>query len=351
MKEIYEQKPSPNAVNQEINHLLSTDSRIKQLCTVKTLPYALVALFDWGLIFSLVYVSEVLGSLAFYAFACVLIASRQHAFLALSHDAAHYRISANKLWNDIFSNTLFAYPLLFDTDGYRQNHLRHHGFLNSQQDPDWVRKAHLPQWQFPMPMSFVAKTFPKFVLWNGPKEWILIMLQLARVLPLKDLSKPESLHRMAVRVFYFSVLAIPLTYFSLWGKFLHYWVVPLLFIFPTLQRVRSVAEHFGLAREHDLNSSRNVMAPWYERLLFGPHNLNYHLDHHLISSVPFYNLPRLHEILMENATFRHLAHVNTSYLIPSERALAKDLFVSGSREESVSSAGAEDSETSKAKAA
>jgi fatty acid desaturase len=334
MRSVYQASLNPRDVNQVITELLGKDQRIRELCVVKAGPFAWAALKDWGAIALIVALSEYIRHPAAYILACLLIAGRQHGFFALSHEAAHYRISGNKLWNDILGNSLFAYPVLFDTDGYRQNHLKHHGFLNSEQDPDWKRKIHLCQWQFPMPMSFVFKTLPKFVLWNGPKEWIMIMLQLARVLPLKDITKPESLRKVSVRALYYGALAVPLTYFSLWGTFLAYWVIPLVFFFPSIQRVRSVAEHFGLAREHDLNSTRNVMAPWYERILFGPHNINYHLDHHLIASVPFYNLPKLHEILLENDTYRRLGHENTSYILPSARSLSRDLFTQrGNRSE------------------
>lgn len=326
MNSIHQAKADSRAINQEISDLLAKDQRIHSLCVAKAGPFLWAAATDWAAIGALIVASTYLHHPAAYVLACLLIAGRQHGFFALSHEAAHYRITGNKPWNDILGNALFAYPVLFDTDGYRQNHLKHHGYLNSDQDPDWKRKVHLKQWQFPMAPSFVLKTFPKFVLWNGPKEWIMIMLQLARVLPLKDITQPESRRRVGLRLAYYAALAAPLTYFSLWGTFFAYWVVPLVFFFPTIQRIRSVAEHFGLAREHDLNQTRNVMAPWYERILFGPHNINYHLDHHLISSVPFYNLPKLHEILMENETYRRLGHENTSYLMPSARPLSRDLF-------------------------
>jgi fatty acid desaturase len=87
-----------------------------------------------------------------------------------------------------------------------------------------------------------------------------------------------------------------------------------------------VAEHFGLARTHELDSSRNVLAPWYERMLFAPHNVHYHLAHHLVPAVPFYRLPRLQKILMESPVYRDLAHENSSYVALSARSLARDLF-------------------------
>jgi fatty acid desaturase len=36
-----------------------------------------------------------------------------------------------------------------------------------------------------------------------------------------------------------------------------------------------------------------VAPAWLEWLIF-PHQVNYHIEHHLYASVPHYNLPRLH---------------------------------------------------------
>ena len=40
-------------------------------------------------------------------------------------------------------------------------------------------------------------------------------------------------------------------------------------------------------------TSPNRRSSWLRWLIF-PHNVNYHVEHHLYASVPQYNLPRLH---------------------------------------------------------
>lgn len=314
------------AAVQEMEEALRRDPRVQALHRVSFLPYMKAALCDWGCIVGAAALAEWSGSWLLYGCACLVIAARQHALLVLSHDGAHYRLSPHKFWNDLFSNGFFAYPILFDTDGYRTTHADHHAYLNSERDPDWARKLPHPQWQFPMALSFVRRNWLRFVLWNGPKEWIYVMLHLARVLPLKNLRKKESLRRVGGRLLYYSCVAVAVSYLSLWRELFLYWVVPLLFVFPSLQRIRSVAEHFGLARVHDLNQSRTILAPWYESFFLGPRNINYHLAHHLIPGVPFYKLPKLQEILEENPVYQAHAHQNSSYLLPSDRPLIRDLF-------------------------
>ena len=41
------------------------------------------------------------------------------------------------------------------------------------------------------------------------------------------------------------------------------------------------------------------VARWWERLLIAPNCVNYHLEHHLLMTVPHYNLPRMHRLLRE----------------------------------------------------
>ena len=42
-----------------------------------------------------------------------------------------------------------------------------------------------------------------------------------------------------------------------------------------------------------------MRARWWERLLVAPNRVNYHLEHHLLMTVPHYNLPRMHALLRE----------------------------------------------------
>src|SRR5439155_1252770 len=46
-----------------------------------------------------------------------------------------------------------------------------------------------------------------------------------------------------------------------------------------------------------LRNTRTTLARWWERLLLAPNRVNYHLEHHLVMTVPHYNLPRMHRLL------------------------------------------------------
>jgi len=51
--------------------------------------------------------------------------------------------------------------------------------------------------------------------------------------------------------------------------------------------------------EDPLRNTRTTLVRWWERLLLAPVFVNYHLEHHLLMTVPHYRLPRLHTVLRE----------------------------------------------------
>ncbi|MEM1444999.1 MAG: NADH:ubiquinone reductase (Na(+)-transporting) subunit F [Planctomycetota bacterium] len=68
-----------------------------------------------------------------------------------------------------------------------------------------------------------------------------------------------------------------------------------------LMPVYSVTQHAGLAEnvlDHRLNC-RTVYMNFINRFFYW--NMNYHIEHHMFPLVPYYNLPRLHEIIKDDS--------------------------------------------------
>lgn len=289
---------------------------LSELCPFKT--YRAIA-FDWLLIASAIAFSEAWFNPFSYFLAIGLIAGRQHAFLSITHEGVHYRISHHHGWNDFVSDWFAAYPFFFDTEMYRRSHIKHHRHLNTMQDPDWARKVDQPQWKFPIKMSYILKWTPRFVLWKGLRDWLSFSLPMTGLYPF-------NMRLLAKRMPFYVMVYGAIAYFNVWTEFFLYWLVPFTFVFPSFQRIRSVAEHFGMKYNHELSSSRNVFAPWYECLLFGPHQMNYHLVHHMFPSVPFYNLKAFNDILEKDAEYREHAVQNKTYIFPSEHSMLMDIL-------------------------
>jgi fatty acid desaturase len=113
---------------------------------------------------------------------------------------------------------------------------------------------------------------------------------------------------------FFGVLFYVLTRYGLWMEFLLYWIVPLMTWLKVVLRLRTIGEHYALEYDHIFRQTRTTYPTLLERLLIAPKNIAYHLDHHLYPSVPFYNLPALHEELLRHDEFRTQAHLTGSYL-------------------------------------
>jgi fatty acid desaturase len=78
-------------------------------------------------------------------------------------------------------------------------------------------------------------------------------------------------------------------------------------------RIRSIAEHAMIPDPADeMNNTRTTVARWWERVLIAPNRVNFHLEHHLLPTVPHYNLPRMHRMLRERGILAD-ACVATSY--------------------------------------
>ena len=61
----------------------------------------------------------------------------------------------------------------------------------------------------------------------------------------------------------------------------------------------NIAEHAIVPDNDDVfRNARTTYASWWERALFAPYWVNYHVDHHLLFHVSCYNLPALHAMLL-----------------------------------------------------
>src|SRR5260221_9181172 len=75
-------------------------------------------------------------------------------------------------------------------------------------------------------------------------------------------------------------------------------VLPLVGVVRATLRLRASAEH-GATTDFSspLTAARTNLGPAWLRWLIFPHNVNYHVEHHLYASVPQYHLPRLHQAM------------------------------------------------------
>jgi len=270
---------------------------------------------DWGLVFAaMALVAATSGGwlLLSVPIALCVIGARQLGFAVLMHEAAHHTLFRNRALNDWAGNWLCAYPIWADLHPYRRYHLRHHAKNGTPEDPDLDLAT-----KFPVSAASLRRKIWRDL--SGQVGLKRARAVLARDLrgargktaraagaagsagpresaPPEDLVGWRNLRGVAVaNLLLFALLAAaghPALY-ALWAGA---WLTTN----SLATRIRSIAEH-NMAPDagDELRNSRTTLARWWERLLIAPNRVNFHLEHHLMMTVPFYRLPAFHRLLQE----------------------------------------------------
>jgi fatty acid desaturase len=256
-----------------------------------------------------------LGCALVFALSFFVIGSKQHALMVIMHDASHYRLLRNRRLNDLVSNLFCAFPTGMITSSYRPGHLSHHVAPNSPYDPYWVHLTQGGEYNFPMPRRELWKLlckdmtglnlrtwWPGLRLWTG---WAYVFRDKEKFL--------DPSERAQFTVFWATVLLVNAV-FGTWLYFIFLWLLPMFTLMLALNRLRIIAEHDLNKRGKDLEHTRHVDGNWLERFALAPLNVNFHIAHHLFPSVPLYNLPKLHAVLMRDSGFREEGEIWKRYL-------------------------------------
>jgi fatty acid desaturase len=70
--------------------------------------------------------------------------------------------------------------------------------------------------------------------------------------------------------------------------------------FSLFVRIRSMAEHACTEKTTDMfRNTRTTRAGLLARATVAPIHVNYHIEHHVMASVPYFRLPVMHRMLRE----------------------------------------------------
>jgi fatty acid desaturase len=261
-------------------------------------------------------------------FALWLIGSRQLGMGIVMHEAAHHTLFDDRRLNDWAGNWLAAYPIWTEIAPYRVYHLKHHKYAGTPDDPDLGLAAPFPITR----SSFKRKVWRDLsgrTGWTQAKGvfyrdigWLRGRNQ--RTLGMNEGRQPDvGWHKLIpvalTNAVLFAVLAAagyPLLYLL--------WVVAWLTTYRFISRLRSIAEHGMVPDPLDpLRNTRTIIARWWERLLLAPNRVNFHLEHHLLMTVPHHNLPRMHTMLRDRGVLRDAVIAGGGYLQVLREATAK----------------------------
>jgi fatty acid desaturase len=261
-----------------------------------------------------------------YSIAMLIISTRQHALGIIMHEATHWRLFSKKWANDLFANVFCAFPTNMTVSRYRHEHLLHHQYNMEQNDPykrDWDNDSH---WYWPKTKGQAAWLFFKD----------LLSLNMSHLGPTLFRWSPWANHfstqassprlPMAERLSLYGFLAVVaagLTLSGNWINFLLLWMLPMSTLAALFVRIRSVVEHLNLPGQNEFNRTRHVDASLLEKLTVAPLNINIHIAHHLYPSVPQYNLPRMHQLLLQYPAYRQEGRIYDTYFSFGKRAYSE----------------------------
>jgi fatty acid desaturase len=284
-----------------LREVLSTDER-KALLRIDPLASAWMVASNWLLVFAAMALVAWAPNPLTIVFALFVIGARQLGMAIVMHEAAHRTLFRNRRLNDWVGNWLAAYPVWAEVGPYRTYHLLHHSRTGTDQDPDLGLAAPFPITR----ASFRRKVWRDL---SGRTGW-----KQARAVFLRDVGWSKGRNQRALGmnegeqpdVGWHKLIPVATTNLALLGvlgvagypALYLLWAVAWLTIYRLVTRIRSIAEHGMVPDRLDpLRNTRTTLVRWWERLLVAPNRVNFHLEHHLLMTVPHHNLPALHRLL------------------------------------------------------
>ena len=257
-------------------------------------------------------------------FAILALGSRQLSLAIIMHEGAHRTLTPQLWLNNFLGQWFGAAGIAQDMYLYRQHHMQHHRRTGHNDDPD-LRLAD----GFPVTKASMRRKLFRDVNGSTGIKNLVGSLAMAsrywvynvsgekppRLDPQRSVAKQlvDAAVGLAPTVVVNSVMFVALAWLASGWLYL-LWVAAYLFFYPLVLRVRSIAEHAMTTDPDDaLNNSRTTYGRWWERQLFAPLNVNYHLEHHMLPTVPFYQLPKMHEALKAAGAFENNAAVERTY--------------------------------------
>jgi len=265
--------------------------------------------------------------------ALFIIGGKQLACAILMHDAGHYAVFSNKKWNDLIGNWLGAYPIFQHLSNYRKYHLIHHLHTGLEEDPDLLLTRGYPTTK----KSMVRKFWRDLSGQTGIKALSGLVLMHLGYLEynlggkISKVDQSKRTFKEFVLTFsknigpclLFQVLLIVVLYMLLNPWLYLLWIGAYLTTFQFSLRVRAMAEHSMVEdSSNPWQNTRSTKANWLMQLLFAPYHVNYHVEHHMMMSVPSYNLPRMHKLLYARGFYKKGLLANSYWSIIKQAAQA-----------------------------
>jgi fatty acid desaturase len=257
----------------------------------------------------LIYLAVHFGPIAWLS--VFVLMGRAHAqFASLMHEAAHRLLFRNRSLNDFVGRWLIGYLAFTNTDAYRRVHMAHHREEFGPNEPDIALYANYPisaaSWRRKLARDAQGRTGLRLLrdqLRGARSEVAVVRQTLFKILAVQ------------------AVLIVGAIVAGYWWVYPLFWLLPYLTVWRVINRLRSVAEHGGLMASDDRRiATHSVEQHWTARFFLVPFNIGFHLAHHVDAGVPFRNLPKYHQMLVDSS-YVTVGSDGQGYQYPNYRSL------------------------------
>lgn len=208
------------------------------------------------------------------------------------HECGH-KTAFKTEWMNAAVYQLACFMLLRNPVTWHASHVRHHtDTIIVGRDPEIVAMRPPDLWRLALNLIGLIDTYHlakrMFLHANGK-------LHTDEAAYVRDIDRPRVF--LVARIWL--AIYVGLIVLTLWmGSILPLMIVGLPRLYGAWHHVLTgILQHLGLAEnvsDHRLNTRTVLMNP-FSRFIYL--NMNYHLEHHLFTMVPYYNLPKLHALI------------------------------------------------------
>jgi fatty acid desaturase len=256
----------------------------------------------------------------------IVVGGRQLALAVAMHEAAHGTLFRTRWLNERVADWLCARPIWADTTRYRTHHLAHHAHTGTERDPDLGLAP-----ERPMTRGSLARKIARDLSGAAGVRRVVGLVLIdagllaftvggeARRAPYRGLGfHARTFLRNAWKGLVANAVLVGILVAVGEPWLVAAWFTAYLTTFSLFVRVRSLAEHAVMERGPDpFRNTRTTRAGVLARMTVAPLGVNYHLEHHLLPTVPWFRLRSLSRTLAARGV------VPPSSLAPSYRAVLR----------------------------
>jgi fatty acid desaturase len=224
----------------------------------------------------------------------------------LSHELFHNTVFSNRKLNRFLYVSFMV--LTWENYGYFDlTHWKHHKETLLENDPKSLFKGKINYWYLIRLFTFDLKGFKTKITYIVKNAFGHIPNSKSSYLfPDGSSSKKNVVLGARIILLFHLLLALVFLFSGKW------WLIFLInlgpFFISFFNRILGFAQHYGLSAEDCrdyISNCRTITLSKFWSFFYS--NMNYHIEHHMFPSVPYYNIEKVHEELKNDCDFKNLS--------------------------------------------